>query len=131
MKFVVGGRELELTQSQVIEALKGHTPEVVREYFVELPCGWFPPKQVFAVVTKWDRSSFTSHEAVRILSRLGFNCRRVDQLRNDVESEEQNPESSIDGNSYQRLLEIPSAIKVLEAAVAGIADRLSSLESAQ
>lgn len=81
MKFLVGGRDLELTQSQVLETMNGLEPEVVREYFVELPNGWFPPKQIFAMVTEWDRGSFTSHEAVRVLSRLGLACRRVDELR--------------------------------------------------
>jgi len=131
MKFVVGGRELELTQSQVIEAVIGFEPELVREYFVELPNGWFPPKQVLAIVTQWDRSSFTSHEAVRILSRLGLLCRRVDQLRDETELVHESVDRSIDRDSDQRLLEIASSLKVLEAAVAGIVDRLSKLESVQ
>jgi hypothetical protein len=129
MKFVVGGRELELAQSQVVAAMVGFEPELVREYFVELPNGWFPPKQVFAVVTQWDRNSFTSHEAVRILKRLGLVCRRVDQLRDETELEHESIGRSIDEDSDQRLLEIASAIKVLEAAVAGMVDRLNKLES--
>jgi hypothetical protein len=131
MKFVVGGRGLELTQSQVVEAVVGFEPEVVREYFVELPNGWFPPKQVLAIVTQWDRSTFTSHEAVRILSRLGLACRRVDQLRIETELGQGSMDLSNDENSDQRCLEVASSIKVLEAAVAGIIDRLSRLESVE
>jgi hypothetical protein len=128
MKFIVGGRELELTQSQVVEAMNGQEPELVREYFVELPCGWFPPKQVLAVVTEWERSSFTSHEAIRVLSRLGLVCRRVDELHSDVEPDDKSPVEPKGDSVDDRLREIFSSIKVLQAAVAGITDRLGKLE---
>lgn len=128
MKFIVGGRKLELTQSQVVEAMNGQEPELVREYFVELPCGWFPPKQVLAVVTEWDRSSFTSHEAIRVLGRLGLVCRRVGELHSDVEPDGKSPVEPKEDSVDDRLREISSAIKVLQAAVAGITDRLGKLE---
>ena len=127
MKFIVGGRGLELTQSQVVESMIGQEPEIVREYFVELPYGWFPPKQVLAVATEWERSSFTSHEAIRVLSRLGLVCRRADELHRDVELDESAVESKEDSVD-DRLREIVSSIKVLQAAVAGIADRIGELE---
>ncbi|HEY5112188.1 MAG TPA: hypothetical protein VII67_07680 [Acidimicrobiales bacterium] len=128
MKFLVGGRELELTQSRVVETMNGQEPEIVREYFVELPCGWFPPKQIMAAVTEWERSSFTSHEAIRVLSRLGLVCRRADELHSEVEPHDKKSVQSIDGFEDDRLREISTTIKVLQAAVAGLADRLSKLE---
>jgi hypothetical protein len=128
MKFLVGGRELELTQSQVVETMNGQEPEVVREFFVELPCGWFPPKQILAEVTEWERSSFTSHEAIRVLSRLGLVCRRVDELRSEVGPDEKESYQPMKGFADDRVREITSTMKVLQAAVAGLTDRLSKLE---
>ena len=128
MKFLVGGRDLELTQSQVLETMNGLEPEVVREYFVELPNGWFPPKQIFAMVTEWDRGSFTSHEAVRVLSRLGLACRRVDELRGEVDQFDKKIIKDDEDDTDDRLSEIFSSVKVLQAAVAGLTDRLSTLE---
>jgi hypothetical protein len=128
MKFLVGGRDLELTQSQVIETMNGLEPEIVREYFVELPKGWFPPKQIFAMVTEWDRSSFTSHEAVRVLSRLGLACRRVDELRGEVDHFDEKFIEQDEDYADDQLREIFSSVKVLQAAVAGLTDRLSTLE---
>jgi hypothetical protein len=128
MKFIVGGRELELTQSQVVKSMIGQEPELVREYFVELPCGWFPPKQVLEVATEWERSSFTSHEAIRVLSRLGLVCRRADELHRDVEPDDKSAVEPKADSVGDRLLEIFSSIKVLQAAVAGITDRLGELE---
>ena len=128
MKFLVGGRELELTQSQVVETMNGLGPEIVREYFVELPNGWFPPKQIFAAVTEWERSSFTSHEAVRVLSRLGLACRRVDELRGEVGLDDKDTVQQIEDFADDRMREMTSSVKVLQAAVAGLTDRLSTLE---
>lgn len=128
MKFLVGGRELELTRLQVVETMNGLEPEIVREYFVELPNGWFPPKQIFAIVTEWERSSFTSHEAVRVLSRLGLACRRVDELRSEVDLIDKDSIQRDEDFADDRLREISSAVKVLQSAVAGLSDRLSTLE---
>jgi hypothetical protein len=129
MRFVVGGRDLDLTQSEVVKVMDGQDPELVREYFVELPQGLFPPKQVLAVATSWDRSSFTSHEAVRVLSRLGLVCRRKDELRSDVEPDDEKADGLTESSEAERLGEIHFSVKVLEAAVAGIADRLDRLEA--
>jgi hypothetical protein len=129
MKFVVGGRELELTQSQVASAMQDQVPDLVRQYFVDLPTGLFPTKQILAVVTGWDRGSFTSHEANRVLGRLGFVCQRLDGLRGEVDTAQADRDQLEEGSTKKDLLAIRSSIKVLEAAVAGIADRLGTLES--
>ena len=80
MRFIVGGRPLELTAEQVIQAMAGVHPEPFREHIVQLRETVFPPKQVLAVVTGWDRLSFTTMEAQRVLSKLGFVCQRAGTL---------------------------------------------------
>jgi hypothetical protein len=42
--------------------------------------GYFPPKQVLAVVTGWDRQSFTAMEAQRVLTTVGSLCRRAGSM---------------------------------------------------
>lgn len=79
MRSVVGGRELNLTADDVIRSMRGTDPETIREHFVLIGDVPFPPKQALAQVTGWDRRSFTTMEATRVLSRLGFDCRRAGQ----------------------------------------------------
>ena len=54
-------------------------PETIREHFVVIDGRVFPPKQALAQVSGWDRQSFTTMEATRVLSRLGFVCQRAGQ----------------------------------------------------
>ncbi|MFJ9785194.1 hypothetical protein ACIRSS_36875 [Amycolatopsis sp. NPDC101161] len=54
-------------------------PETIREHLVEIGRTVFPPKQVLAVVTGWERTSFTTMEAQRVLTKVGFVCRRAGQ----------------------------------------------------
>jgi hypothetical protein len=79
MRSVVGGRELNLTADDVIRSMRGVDPETIREHFVLIGDVSFPPKQALAQVTGWDRRSFTTMEATRVLGRLGFDCRRARQ----------------------------------------------------
>lgn len=80
MRSVVGGRELDLTADDVIRRMRGVEPETIREHFVVISDEAFPPKQALAQVTGWDRQTFTTMEATRVLSRLGFVCQRAGQL---------------------------------------------------
>lgn len=72
MQFVVGGRELDLTADEVVRSMRGVEPETVREHVVAIGDNLFPPKQVLAQATGWDRQTFTTMEALRVLKRLGF-----------------------------------------------------------
>lgn len=51
-------------------------PEPVREHFVVIDGRRFPPKQVLELVTGLDRADFTTHQARRVLRRLGFTVSR-------------------------------------------------------
>ena len=77
VRMIVGGRPLELTATKVAERMRGEDPESIREHFVEVAGSAFPPKQVLAAVTGWDRTTFTTMEAQRVLAGLGFACRRA------------------------------------------------------
>jgi len=46
---------------------EGVHPEPIREHLVEMLATVYPPKQVLATVSGWDRTSFTTMEAQRVL----------------------------------------------------------------
>jgi hypothetical protein len=75
----VGGRPFDYTRTQIVDRMRGEQPEDLRTHFVEIGRVIFPPKQVVAAMTGWDRSSFTSLEARRVLENAGLPCRRVDE----------------------------------------------------
>lgn len=76
-KFVVGGRGIALTHEKVLTAMVGVEPEQIRTHVVQVDGVDYPPKQVFAVITGWARQSYTTMEAQRVLTKLGFVSRKV------------------------------------------------------
>jgi hypothetical protein len=120
--MVVGGRELDLTAMDVVNKMRNVEPEPIREHLVEIVNTEFPPKQVLATVTGWDRQSFTTMEANRVLTGLGFHCCRIGH-RLDAGRET----SPVDG----RLAAIESALAVAQEAIAGLANRVAKLEATQ
>jgi hypothetical protein len=72
----VAGREFVLDHHGGARKLAGQVPEPVREHYVVVEGKRFPLKQVMTLVTGLDRADFTSHQARRILSRLGFTVAR-------------------------------------------------------
>jgi hypothetical protein len=70
----VGGREFNLTKEEVEARMKGEDPELIQKHMVEVNGQMFPPKQVLGHVTGWPRTSFTTMEAQRVLTRIGFVC---------------------------------------------------------
>jgi len=69
---VVAGRRFDLDREQVERALAAELPEPVRDHYVVVAGRRYPPKQALAAVTGLDRADFTTHQARRILTRLGF-----------------------------------------------------------
>lgn len=51
-------------------------PEPLNQHYVVIGGRRYPPKQVIAAVTGLDRADFTTHQARRILLRLGFPAAR-------------------------------------------------------
>lgn len=74
--FTIAGHPVELTPTAVDRRLAGELPEPVHEHYVVVGGRRFPPKQVIAVLTGLDRADFTTHQARRILQRLGFSAAR-------------------------------------------------------
>jgi hypothetical protein len=128
--MVVGGRELDITAKDVVRKMRDVQPEPIRDHLVEIVNTEFPPKQVLAVITGWDRQSFTTMEANRVLTRLGFHCCRVghrpdDHRASGPENTGQQELSSID----RRLSAAESALAVAQEAIAGLRNRVAELEA--
>lgn len=75
--FTVSGRRFELERERVEAACLRDLPEPLREHYVVVGGRRFPPKQVISCVTGLDRADFTTHQARRILTRLGFVAARL------------------------------------------------------
>jgi hypothetical protein len=75
--FTIAGEEFELEQSKIEACLRTMLPDPVREHYVVVSGRRFPPKQVISCVTGLDRADFTTHQARRILRRLGFVAARA------------------------------------------------------
>ncbi len=74
--MTVSGHQYDLDSLSVQEALQGALPEPIQEHFVVINGRRWPPKQVLALVTGLDRADFTTHQARRALTRLGFTAGR-------------------------------------------------------
>jgi hypothetical protein len=75
--MTVSGHRYNLDSRSVEAALQGALPEPIREHFVVINGRRWPPKQVLALVTGLDRADFTTHQARRALTRLGFPAGRA------------------------------------------------------
>ena len=75
--MTVSGRQYDLDSRGVEAALQGELPEPIQEHFVVINGRRWPPKQVLALVTGLDRADFTTHQARRALTRLGFTAARA------------------------------------------------------
>lgn len=75
--MTVSGHQYRLDPRGVEIALQGELPEPLYEHFVVINGRRWPPKQVLALVTGLDRADFTTHQARRALTRLGFPAGRV------------------------------------------------------
>jgi hypothetical protein len=79
--MTVSGHQYDLHSRSVQEALQGVLPEPIQEHFVVINGRRWPPKQVLALVTGLDRADFTTHQARRALTRLGFTAGRSARAR--------------------------------------------------
>ena len=75
--MTVSGHQYNLEPRSVEAALQGALPEPIHEHFVVINGRRWPPKQVLALVTGLDRADFTTHQARRALTRLGFPAARA------------------------------------------------------
>jgi hypothetical protein len=74
--YTIAGRRFRLERRAVEKAVANELPDPIRDHFVVVGGRRFPPKQALAAVTGLDRADFTTHQARRILMRLGFTAGR-------------------------------------------------------
>ena len=75
-KVTVSGRRFTLDGPAIVEAMADVLPEPIHEHYVVVGGRRYPPKQVIGVITGLDRADFTTHQARRVLLRLGFPAAR-------------------------------------------------------
>ena len=136
VRAIVGGRPFDFTREEIERRMRGVHPEPVREHLVEMLDTVYPPKQVLATVTGWDRTSFTTMEAQRVLTRAGFVCRRAGE---DDEGRhgwvlEQPADGDAESTSHAaapdaRLAQVEAALTIAQEAIASLVRRVGELES--
>jgi len=128
----VGGRDFSEDKCSVELVMRGETPELIQKYVVEVNGTVFPPKQVLATVTGWERQSFTTMEAQRVLNKIGFICRAAGTLPDGragwVQSTGEEPEPA--ETDRGRVAALEAAVATAQEAIAGLAARVRILESA-
>lgn len=117
----VGGREFNHDRADVERAMRGAKPEEIRKYLVEVNGEAYPPKQVLARATGWERQSFTTMEAQRVLNKLGFCCREA-----VTPGPPGTPRADV---MEERIEALDAALATAQAAIAGLDARLRSVEA--
>jgi hypothetical protein len=72
LHVTVAHRRFDLISSEVENCVRDLSPEPLDDHYVVVAGKRFPPKQVIGAVTGIDRADFNTHQARRILQRLGF-----------------------------------------------------------
>jgi hypothetical protein len=135
VRSIVGGRPFDFTKEEIERRMRGVHPEPIREHLVEVLSTVYPPKQVLATVSGWDRTSFTTMEAQRVLTRAGFVCRRAgdDEGRRGwvLEQPADDDAESTAGAEVPdaRLARVEMALIVAQEAIASLVGRVERLES--
>jgi hypothetical protein len=97
---------------------------------VEMNGTVYPPKQVLAHVTGWDRQSFTTMEAQRVLTKLGFVCREAGAGSDGRPAWVHATSEQLQGASREvdRIAALEAALATAQAAIAGLDARIRALE---
>ena len=77
VRAVVAQREFAFEAAEIERRCRDVMPDPLDEHYVVVVGRRFPPKQVIGLLTGLDRADFNTHQARRILSRLGFNVGRL------------------------------------------------------
>jgi hypothetical protein len=86
-RFVIAGDSFQLESVEIEGLTDAMLAEPLREHYVVVGGRRFPPKQVISCATGVDRADFTTHQARRILRRLGFVTARVSQQQDESGSD--------------------------------------------
>lgn len=85
--FTVAGESFELERADIEATCAEELPDPIQEHYVVVGGRRYPPKQVLACATALDRADFTTHQARRILRRLGFVAARASATAQDPSGE--------------------------------------------
>ncbi len=86
IRTTVAGRTFSLDRALVEARVEGVLPEPLTDHYAAIGGRRYPPKQVISLVTGLDRADFTTHQARRILRRLGFTVgRKADAVLGSAE----------------------------------------------
>lgn len=133
MHFVVGGEEYKLDRNRVEFVMKKIEPESIQKHFVELLGTKYPPKQVFAAIAGRRRASFTTQEAVRVLTKLGFECREVGLRRESINvltRPNVDEVEALEGQSMQdRIVALESGLATAYLAIAQLQRRIEAVSA--
>jgi hypothetical protein len=72
MRFTLRGKELNLTPEDIEARLQGVDPEGSSQYHIAAHGKSYPVKQVLALITGMPNIAFTTADAYRILTKLGY-----------------------------------------------------------
>ena len=97
MEFTVAGHDFDLESGLVERLLERQLPDPIQEHYVIVSGRRFPPKQALACATGLDRADFTTHQARRVLMRLGFVAARVGRSQLDAREAAQGDGDGGDG----------------------------------
>jgi hypothetical protein len=76
VRATVAQREFVFSKPEIERRLRRVVPDPLEEHYVVIDGRRFAPKQVIELMTGLDRADFNTHQARRILSRLGFTVGR-------------------------------------------------------
>ena len=85
--FQLGGVEYRLSKHDVEKAMQSIQPKPLGKYFVVVSDVVFPPKQVIAESLGKDLVKFTTMDATRILTTLGFEVQRVGDKHQPIKTQ--------------------------------------------
>lgn len=106
MRFTLDGRSFELTPEIVRTRLKGHCPEDIRAYWVDIGGQRWPVKQVISLATGARRTRFQSQDSRRWLQNLGFPVGSGDSVTSDRSARLVDQEARVLSFDSQALAEI-------------------------
>lgn len=124
--MTVGGRPFDFDKERIVRKMRRVEPEPIREHLVEVEGRAFPPKQVLAMVTGWERLSFTTMEAQRVLTKVGFVCRRAGDVTASGGAVSTSGLGS--GTLDERVTALEAGLVVANQAIAAMTSRIADLE---
>lgn len=72
VQATIAGKSFSFTSRDVERRVRDLLPEPLDDHYVVVAGKRFPPKQVIGLMTGLDRADFNSHQARRVLRKLGF-----------------------------------------------------------